>query len=212
MTGETRELRALIRAIVADQADEVRVMLSAAPKLARVRVAVGATRQGASGYFFPEIAHYLYSGDTALHAAAAGYRVEIARELVKQGADVAARNRRGAQPLHYAADGGPGSQNWNPEAQAATISCLIEAGADVNAQNLDGATALHRAVRGRCSRAVEALLRGGADVRVKNKSGSTPIDLTVWTTGRGGAGSEEAKQELREIMRMLQIIRTEFEQ
>jgi len=146
-----------------------------------------------------------------LHAAAAGYRVEIARELLRHGADVAARNRRGAQPLHYAADGGPGSQTWNPEKQAAMISYLIEAGADVNAANKDGATALHRAVRGRCSRAVEALLRGGADVRAKNKSGSTPIDLTVWTTGRGGAGSQEAKQELREIVRMLQITRTESE-
>jgi len=48
----------------------------------------------------------LWLGDTPLHAAAAGYRVRIARLLLENGADVSTRNRRGAQPLHYAADGG----------------------------------------------------------------------------------------------------------
>jgi hypothetical protein len=32
---------------------------------------------------------------------------------VAHGASVRARNRRGAEPLHYAADGNPGSAGWN---------------------------------------------------------------------------------------------------
>jgi hypothetical protein len=203
MTGETAELQALIRAIVADRIDEVRAVLAASPELARAKIAIGATRQEPSGYFFPEIIHYLYEGDTALHAAAAGYRVEIARELVKHRADVAAINRRRAQPLHYAADGGPGSPHWNPQAQAAMVGYLVEAGADVNARNAEGATPLHRAVRTRCTGAVEALLRNGADAQARNKSGSTPMDLAVQTTGRGGTGSDEAKREQRAIIELL---------
>ena len=34
--------------------------------------------------------------------------------LVDAGADVEASNRRGAQALHYAVDGGPGSPRWAP--------------------------------------------------------------------------------------------------
>lgn len=212
MTGESAELQALIRAIVADRNDEVRAVLAASPEVARATVAIGATRQGPSGYFFPEIGHYLYEGDTPLHAAAAGYRIEIARELVKQGADVAAKNRRGAQPLHYAADGGPSSPPWNPKKQGAIIDYLVEAGADVNARNAEAATPLHRAVRTRCTAAVEALLRNGADVHARNKSGSTPMDLAVRTTGRGGSGSDEAKREQRAIIELLkQFTRTESE-
>ena len=48
------------------------------------------------------IAHWIYSGDTALHVASAGYRVEIARMLLAAGADPAsARNRRRSQPLQH---------------------------------------------------------------------------------------------------------------
>ena len=60
------------------------------------------------------IAHWIYSGDTALHVAAAGYRVEIARMLLAAGADPAsASNRHWSQPLHYASDGYLDSPSWN---------------------------------------------------------------------------------------------------
>jgi hypothetical protein len=51
-----------------------------------------------------DIAHYIYAGDTALHVAAAAFRRDVAEMLVRRGADCHAKNRRGAQPLHYAAD------------------------------------------------------------------------------------------------------------
>ena len=123
-------------------------------------------------------------------------------KLIGMGGDVRARNRRGAEPLHYAADGGPGSRAWNPAAQAATVTSLIQAGADPNAVDKSGVTPLHRAVRTRCASAVRALLDGGADGRRKNKNGSTPMRLATRTTGRGGSGSPESKAQQVEIVRL----------
>jgi Ankyrin repeats (many copies) len=129
---------------------------------------------------------------------------EITQTLIAEGAHVRARNRRAAEPLHAAAVGMPGSQTWNPQAQAATIVCLIAAGADPNACDKDGATPLHRAVRTRCAEAVRGLLDGGADAERKNKSGSTPMRLAGLNTGRGGTGSPEAKAQQQEILRLLE--------
>src|SRR5439155_16796505 len=119
------------------------------------------------------------------------------------GADVRARNRRGAQPLHYAADGIPGSAHWDPKAQRNTVVALLEAGADPNAVDKGGVMPLHRAVRNRCAAAVRALIEGGADVGRPNGSGSTPIQLAHWTTGRSGSGSSIAKAEQKVIVRLL---------
>src|SRR5690349_6367007 len=93
-----------VRLIVSGKLDDVRRSLAANPSFAIEASAIGATRQTASTFFFREIAHYLYAGDTALHMAAAAFRVPIAKLLVAHGADCCARNRRGAEPLHYAAD------------------------------------------------------------------------------------------------------------
>ena len=47
--------------------------------------------------FLAEGGTQVYAGDTALHAAAFSYRAALARRLVESGADLHARNRRGAQ-------------------------------------------------------------------------------------------------------------------
>jgi len=193
----------LMKAIVNGDASEVTKLLASAPSLATERLIVGATSHAATDYFFREIVHYLYGGDTPLHAAAAGYLREIAEQLLKNGASVAAVNRRGATPLHYAADGHPSSRAWNPAAQAEMIALLIRAGADPNALDKSGVAPLHRSVRQRCASAVDSLLRNGASVRLKNKSGSTPLHLAVQTTGKGGSGSPEAKALQREIIEQL---------
>jgi hypothetical protein len=197
-------LMMLVRVIAAGDNAVASQLLAAAPALACARIEVGATRQAAKDYFLEEIGHYVYGGDTALHVAAAAYRLEIANKLIALGADVRARNRRGAEPLHYAADGGPGSRNWNPCAQAATIACLIAAGADPNAVDRSGVAPLHRAVRTRCAGAVQALLEHGADARLTNKNGSTVMLLATQNTGRGGSGSADAKAQQQEIVRLLQ--------
>ena len=195
-------LMTLVRTIVT--ADTVAFhFLAANPALAKARFEIGATRQTAETFYLDGIGHYIYAGDTALHLAAAAYHQEIVPKLIATGANVRARNRRGAEPLHYAADGRPGSRRWNPPAQAATIARLIEAGADPNATDKSGVTPLHRAVRTRCAAAVKALVEAGADPRRKNKSGSTPMLLATQNTGRGGSGSREAKTQQELIVQLL---------
>jgi hypothetical protein len=189
----------LVRAIVSGDAKKAAHLIAGAPDLVRAQAATGASRQSAEPYFFKEIAHYLYAGDTALHMAAAGFRHEICRELIDRGADCSAKNRRGAEPLHYAAD----SNTWNPEAQAATIACLVRAGANPNATDKSGVPPLHRAVRTRCAAAVAALLAAGAQPRGRNKNGSTPLHLAVQNTGRGGSGTPHAMEQQREIIGLL---------
>jgi len=201
--GRDRRLEALVRAIVGKDATRARKLLAASPELALERAGKGATRQTSKANYLDDIKHYLYAGDTALHIAAAAYQEGIARQLLAAGADVRAKNRRGAEPLHYAADGVPGSGAWNPQAQQATIACLILAGADPNAIDSNGATPLHRAVRTRCATAVQALLEGGASLHATNNSGSTPMLLATRNTGRGGSGSVEAKVQQDQIVRLL---------
>ena len=179
-----------VRAVIDGDVGAVSRLLTANPELAAQRFDVGATRADAATFFYGDIAHYCYRGDTALHMAAAAFQRSTARLLVRKGAPLDAKNRRGAEPLHYAAD----TNWWNPTAQSETITYLLSAGANASAKDANGATPLHRAVRTRSAMAVRALLAGGADVRVKNKNGSTPFDLAVRTTGRGGTGSTRARE------------------
>jgi hypothetical protein len=204
MAGGDSSLMRLVRAIIIGDDTAALRCLAASPDLVSARIKDGATRQAAKAHFLDEIEHYIYAGDTALHLAAAAYRRAIVRTLAATGADVGAKNRRGAEPLHYAVDGVPGSRTWDPNAQAATVACLIEAGADPNAVDQGGVTPLHRAVRNRCAAAVQALLDGGADARRTNKNGSTPMQLATQSTGRGGTGSAEAKAQQAEIVRLLE--------
>lgn len=198
-------LLALIRSIAARDRKEVSRLLATAPELAARVLTVGASRQAASDYYFEEIPHYAYAGDTALHMAAAAHELSLVRDLVSKGALVRARNRRGAEPLHYAADGVPDSPAWNPEAQAAVIAFLIDAGADPNAIDKSGVAPLHRAIRTRCSAAVRALLGNGADAHLTNKAGSTPLRLATHNTGRGGSGSAMAREQQKQIIELLDV-------
>jgi len=188
-----------IRVVVDGDIDEVSRRLAASPALATTPSDVGATRQESSTFFFADIAHYLYAGDTALHMAAAAFRRPVAELLVAHGADCRAKNRRGAEPLHYAAD----ANRWDPTAQAETIAYLTSVGADPNAVDRDGVAPLHRAVRTRSLAGVRALLEGGANARQANRSGSTPLHLAVRNTGRGGSGSPRAREQQAGIVRLL---------
>jgi hypothetical protein len=190
-----------VRAVVSADESEVSRRLAEKPEFATTVSEAGATRGKSEDFFFTEIAHYLYQGDTALHMAAAAFRRPVAELLIAAGADVRARNRRGAEPLHYAAD----ANHWQPDAQADTIACLISAGADPNALDKSGVAPLHRAVRTRSLPAVRALLDGGANPRLPNKSGSMPYDLARMTTGRGGSGSPLAHEQQAGILKLLGV-------
>jgi hypothetical protein len=186
---------ALLAAIIDDDRAQAKGLLKAEPGLARERI-------NQPWLVRSKISHWIYAGDTALHLAAAGYRLELIRLLLANGADPnATMNHRRSGPLHYAADGNLTGPAWNAARQVRTIQCLLDAGAAINAPDKNGATPLHRAVRTRCAAAVKCLLDRGCDALLKNKPGSTAFHLAVQNTGRGGSGADVAKTAQREIIR-----------
>jgi hypothetical protein len=196
---ETSVFLDFVQLVVDGEVDKASHRLITSPALAKIASPIGATRQQAKPFFFEAISHYLYVGDTALHMAAAAFHRPMAELLVSHGADCRAKNRRGAEPLHYAAD----TNRRDPQAQADVIAYFMLIGADPNAVDDAGVTPLHRAVRTRSEPAVRALLDGGASPGQPNKAGSTPLHLAVQPTGRGGSGSEEARRQQAAIIRLL---------
>jgi hypothetical protein len=192
-------LLALFVAIASRDHGGVTRMLDQTPGLVTLPLRVGASRQDPRPYFLVPIRHYVYARDTALHVAAAAHERGLAESLVVQGAAVRAHNRRGAEPLHYAADGGPGA-DADADAQRELISFLIDSGADPNALDKSGVAPLHRAVRDRCSGGVSALIDKGANPLLMNKSGSTPLHLAVQNTGKSHSGSDAAKEDQYRII------------
>ena len=188
------QMKQLLAAIVDDNRASVKDLLNKDPQLATCHI-------DEAKLYDAKIFHWIYVGDTALHLAAAGYRVELVQLLLSAGADPnSIANHRRSSPLHYAADGYIIGPAWDPNRQVKTIQCLLDAGSRINAQDKNGATPLHRAVRTRCAAAVEYLLAAGADPLRKNLPGSTPFHLAVQNTGRGGSGDEKARDAQRQII------------
>src|SRR4026207_952538 len=118
---------AILAAIVDDRRSTVQELLKVAPELATCLI-------NEARLYESKIVHWIYVGDTALHLAAAGYRVEIARLLLAAGADAnAATNHPQRGPLPYAAGGHVIDPAWDAKRQVQMIRCLLDAGADVNA-------------------------------------------------------------------------------
>lgn len=203
----TASLERLFRAIANHDRAAALSILAREPSLTTDAARVGAARGDAEAHFLTPICRYTYTGDTALHIAAAAYDAALVNRLLTMGADANARNRLGATPLHAASDGQPDGANWNPDAQVATLAELLAAGVDPNVADKRGVTPLHRAIRSRCAAAAQFLLEHGADPRRRNGSGSTPLRLATLTTGRGGSGSAAAKREQAEIIRLLKQTR-----
>jgi ankyrin repeat protein len=198
------DLFGFFRAIALGDLPEVSRQLEVSgDEIAVLPIRIASSGQDGISYFLDAIGHQVYAGDTALHIAAAAYRRDLAQLLVDKGALVRARNRRGAEPLHYAADGNPDSARWNPDAQREVIAYLVANGADPNALDRSGVAPLHRAVRTRCSGAVHALLDNGANPKLRNKSGSTPFHLAVQNTGRSDSGAAAAHEEQAAIINIL---------
>src|SRR3954470_16396047 len=118
------QLRSLIAAIVDDNPIKARQLLEEDKLLTTLFVA--------EGQYESRISHWIYANDTALHVAAAGHRVEIAKLLLQGGADVTtSRNHPQRRPLRYAVD----SRSEDTNRQVAMLRCLIEAGAAIDAQD-----------------------------------------------------------------------------
>lgn len=196
---ETSALLELAQLVINGDLDQVTRRLRSLPALATMALPISKKQGQKADTFFAEIRHYMYGGDTALHMAAAAFSRPMAELLVSRGADCRAKNRRGAEPLHYASDGRDSESNR----QAEVIRYLVSVGADPNAVDKSGVAPLHRAVRTRSHSAVLALLDAGANLRQPNKSGSTPLHLAVQTTGASGSGSEDARQQQEMIIKLL---------
>ena len=90
--------------------------------------------------------------------------------LIRNGADVTARDDTQSTPLHLA------SARGCPE----TVDLLIRHGADVNAQNAKQSTPLHLAASSRLAlegTIVRILLRGGANIDAEDSEGRTPFEI-----------------------------------
>ncbi|OLN94198.1 putative ankyrin repeat protein-like protein 4 [Colletotrichum chlorophyti] len=121
-------------------------------------------------------------GNTALHTACMYFRtLETAKILIKEGADLEARNNKGETPIFQAIRAEPDCLGETPIFQAARanpvyLNLLLDSGADVNATDREGNTVLHIA----CTHfyiliTVRILIQNGADLEARNNKGETPI-------------------------------------
>ena len=90
--------------------------------------------------------------------------------LIRNGADVTARDDTHSTPLHLASAKGCSE----------TVDLLIKHGANVNAQNVKQATPLHLAASSNMAlegTIVRILLRRGANIDAKDSEGRTPLEI-----------------------------------
>lgn len=104
-------------------------------------------------------------GFTALHGVVGEDSPEIARLLIKSGADVNSKNEDGIQPLHVAG---------NPE----MVEILLDAGADLNGTDKDGSTPLIvQSAEPDSEEVMETLLLKGADPSRRDRFGKSALDI-----------------------------------
>ena len=123
-------------------------------------------------------------GATALHWAVHRDDVRLVDLLIEAGANVAAANRYGVQPISLAAENG----------NAEILEALLDAGADPNAALPEGETVLMTAARTGDADAVRLLLVRGADPNARDSfRGQTAL---MWAAARNNAAAIHALAEL----------------
>lgn len=100
-----------------------------------------------------------------LFAAADRNCVDLAGQLLDQGASVDARDRLGARPLSHAAQAG----------HLGMVDLLLQRDAPINARNLAGSTALFAAAERGQTAVVQRLIDRGADIGLNGRSGISPV-------------------------------------
>lgn len=156
----------LFEAVALGETERVRSALAAEPDLLNAHSHDGWTPIHLAAFFgHPETAELLISlganvrlygrnqmANTALHAALAGRRSDIARMLIEAGADPNAVDAAGWVPLHHAAYIG----------DAEVVQMLIARGAQVNVQHKKGQSPLQMAEEKGQDHVAELLRRHGA--------------------------------------------------
>jgi ankyrin repeat protein len=105
-----------------------------------------------------------------LFSSADGNCVNLATQLLDQGASVDARDRIGARPLSHAARSG----------HLEMIDLLLARGAPIDARDLNGATALYYAAERGHNAVVQRLIERGADVKLTGKSGVSAVAAAAY--------------------------------
>jgi len=109
-------------------------------------------------------------GATAMHHAAEHNHIGMIRYLIKNGAEIEARNLPGDTPLHIAVRGGYGT----------IANLLIDAGVDVDERNYSGNAAMHDALSTQDGLALSyILLNAGANPDIRDGDGNTPLHLVA---------------------------------
>ena len=119
-------------------------------------------------------------GNTALHFAARRYSVfrhetETVKIILREGADVEAKNNQGLTPLHFLVVYG---RSYDSECKRSCIELLLKSGANINTQTDDGKTPLMSVVLSdSCSKngLSEFLISHAANVNCKNRYGFTAL-------------------------------------
>ena len=143
--------------------------------------------------------------DSMLHDAIGNF--EIAQALISAGANVNARGRQGATPLHFAAIEGAKSVinlllerganinaediakrtplHWvtnRPHISKEMIEVLAAKGININHQDCAGQTAFFWAVKERNTQAIEPLILAGANINIKDLKGNSPLSIAIQET------------------------------
>ncbi len=128
--------------------------------------------------------------ETPLHIAVRSNNLEAVIYLVKQGADLEAKNRSGDTPLQLAAGKAlkPKMKDDDDEEIKAIynrriVAYLIEKGADVNTSDVVGWTPLHHAARFNNMPVIKLLVEHGADLYAQadlsSDAGHTPLHIAA---------------------------------
>ena len=123
----------------------------------------------------PRFETWKADGETPLMIAAAADARDAAESLLRQGADIRARDANGTTALHHAL----------AHRAFRTAELLLERGAEIDAGDDRGDTPLHRAARRDDRAAAKFLLERGAGVDAADASGSKPLHHAAWNGAAG---------------------------
>lgn len=157
------ECGALIDAVAVTNQDTPLVLAAGAghAKIVETLLAKGANPNHANGY-----------GNSSLHQAAKAHNVDVCASLLKAGAKIDIKNKKGSTPLLLAC---LMEDNSNKSEMMRLFKLLVDNAADVNAVDNNGSTPLHAAAGAGNEALIEYLLSAGANAKAKDSGDFTPL-------------------------------------